>query len=50
MRAAVQLADELDCAHYVERQLKPIAAIFVEALGTDLERLFEGVRQLWLFQ
>ncbi len=39
----------LDYDHYVERQLKPIASIFVEALGTDLDSLFEGVRQLWLF-
>lgn len=39
----------LDYDHYIERQLKPIASIFVEALGTDLDSLFEGVRQLWLF-
>ncbi len=39
----------LDYDHYIEHQLKPIASIFVEALGTDLDRLFDGVRQLWLF-
>jgi DNA polymerase-2 len=39
----------LDYDHYVEHQLKPIASIFVETLGTDVDRLFDGVQQLWLF-
>ncbi len=39
----------LDYEHYIERQLKPIASIFVEAFGTDIEHLFDGARQLWLF-
>ena len=48
-RPADQQAGGLDYDRYIEHQLKPIASIFVEALDTDLDRLFDGVRQLWLF-
>jgi len=39
----------IDYDHYVEKQLKPIAAAFAEVLGTDLETIFGADRQLWLF-
>ena len=40
-----------DYEHYVDKQLKPIASAFTQALGTDLGELFGsgGERQLQLF-
>jgi len=42
-------AAPLDYAHYVERQLKPIARGFEEVLETDLASLFGERKQLELF-
>jgi DNA polymerase-2 len=46
---AGRLSAPIDYAHYVEKQLKPIASAFTETLGTDLEPLFGGERPLRLF-
>lgn len=46
---AGRLAAPIDYGHYVDKQLKPIASAFTETLGTDLETLFGGERQLSLF-
>ncbi len=46
---AGRLSAPIDYGHYVEKQLKPIASAFTETLGTDLETLFGGERQLSLF-
>ncbi len=46
---AGRLSAPIDYGHYVEKQLKPIASAFTEVLGTDLETLFGGERQLNLF-
>ena len=46
---AGRLSAPIDYAHYVDKQLKPIASAFTETLGTDLETLFGGERQLSLF-
>ncbi len=46
---AGRLSAPIDYDHYVEKQLKPIASAFTETLGTDLETLFGGERQLHLF-
>ncbi len=39
----------VDYSHYLEKQLKPIARGFTEVLHTDLDKLFGGEEQLWLF-
>ncbi len=39
----------IDYAHYLEKQIKPIAGSFSEVLGIDLENLFGADRQMWLF-
>jgi DNA polymerase-2 len=39
----------IDYDHYLKRQLMPIASAFTEVLKTDLEALFGGGGQLWLF-
>jgi DNA polymerase-2 len=39
----------IDYDHYVEKQLKPIATMFTEALQTDIEHLIDVDNQLWLF-
>jgi len=39
----------IDYDHYVEKQLKPIASMFAEALQTDIEHLIDVDNQLWLF-
>jgi len=44
-----KLSAPIDYAHYVEKQLKPIASTFTEVLGADLEQLFGAGRQLTLF-
>jgi DNA polymerase-2 len=46
---AGKLSAPIDYAHYVEKQLKPIASAFTEVLGTEVETLFGGERQLSLF-
>ena len=46
---AGKLSAPIDYGHYVEKQLKPIASAFTEALGTDLQTLFGAERQLSLF-
>jgi DNA polymerase-2 len=46
---AGRLSAPIDYGHYVEKQLKPIASAFAEALGTDLPTLFGAERQLSLF-
>jgi DNA polymerase-2 len=40
----------IDYDHYLEKQLKPIASTFAEALGTDPGTLFGESRQLSLFE
>jgi DNA polymerase-2 len=44
-----KLSSDIDYDHYVEKQLKPIAAMFAEALHTDLQHLIDMDNQLWLF-
>jgi len=39
----------IDYDHYLEKQIKPIAAAFSEVIGVDLEELFHRDRQLPLF-
>jgi DNA polymerase-2 len=39
----------VDYDHYVEKQLKPIASMFTEALKTDIDHLINVDNQLWLF-
>jgi DNA polymerase-2 len=39
----------IDYDHYVEKQLKPIATMFTDALKTDIEHLIDMDNQLWLF-
>jgi DNA polymerase-2 len=46
---AGRLSAPIDYGHYVEKQLKPIASAFTEALGTEVETLFGDERQLSLF-
>ena len=46
---AGRLSAPIDYGHYVDKQLKPIASAFTETLGTELETLFGGERQLNLF-
>ena len=46
---AGRLTARIDYDHYVEKQLKPIAAGFTEVLGTSVEVLFGEERQLSLF-
>ena len=45
-----RVTSDIDYDHYVEKQLKPIAATFTEVLNTDLEHLFNIKGQLWLFE
>ena len=44
-----RLTSPPDYKHYIEKQIKPIATTFTDALETDLEQLFGSERQLWLF-
>ncbi len=39
----------IDYEHYLDKQIKPIAATFSEVIGVDLEELFHRDRQLPLF-